>query len=400
MTRFLLLLLLLSIPAHAQVKTACYISRYGQQPAAWHDVQAKMDLVVWSNPAPRYVDDLHRRNPNVRVLVEIQPQWVYDGPPPNLADTTWSITRRWQWACYRNDWYLYDETGHKLYNPPGVLVNWTPYCPKGTHGDAVGLRSYEYFPKMVRDIAFYSEWQPWSWDVIGTNCQGLCLEVLTDCMASFVPIDLLRHADPNRDGRAEGSVCACSEGANRDFFTALTRCANTRMWQLCYQMLPRSFVMITNDNRQSLHGPTFLQQFNGRKLENWMRYGRTWWDWYLGFDGVGYLLAESRMHRSGIDARDGWDASIIRWVDNDGPHLRRLAVATALLGDGYVFIDVSGPDYQYRPVWWPEYDEFNTLGQAQGEAHAVARQGGLVMERRFERGTVTVNPKTLEVKVE
>lgn len=384
-------------------KLAVYTSQADQASTATLDSLARYDLLVhlWTI-RPEALAKLRARNPRIRVLMELQPQYTQlcDSPKPWwLPDTLWSPTRAMQWACYRNPQWLMRTTSGGLVGPLGgndYLINWTTSCPRGTYGSTRGLRPAQWYPQMLARVCLSGQyWRPMGWDRFDGTLNGVVFEILADCLGSYGHLELLSRTDPDRDGLAEGVSRACSVGGSTEPLSALMRQENAVFWQILRTQFPQEFVFLINENSDAI-GPPWRKQLAGMKLENWD--GDTpssWRSWWYGDVGRGYLWAEASMGRSpGVpDRLRGWDVSIVReamdprrTASENGRRIR-LALGTALLGDGFFYLD---PGNEKSSAWRSEFDR--NLGSPLGDCYPIAYGGDTLWVRRFTGGSVRVNP--------
>lgn len=381
-------------------KLAVYTSRLNEMRYQDRAALARYDLMVhlWTI-RPEMLSELRRVNPKLRVFHQLQPQYaakVESANPWWLADTLWSPARKMQWYAYKNDWYLRTTSG-QLIDAGGndYIINWTPFCSNGTYKTSKGLRASQWYPKMLSEICLSGNvWPAMDWNrTDGLRMNGIVFEILADCLGSYGHLDVLKHADPNHDGRAEGVWSTCSTGGSTQPLTGLMRMENALFWSYLRTLFPAEIPIIINENSNYL-GPAWRTQLSGMKLENWDP--KQWKRWWYGADGFGYLWAEKRMGRSPSlpDNMRGWDMSILRlaWDKNralaDNERRARFALGTTLLGDGYFYL--SPGDDRMAPTWaaldlnlGTPIEDFRIFANAVGDT---------IWIRDFTHGSVRVNP--------
>ena len=402
-------LALLVGPADAGLKLSMWTYGFSELSREDQEDLARYDLVVL-NARPENVRFLRARNPEIRILWEIEPQLVaaWDGDRSTwwylLGDHHWSPARRWQVACHENDWYLRDVSGAVLYDAAGkAFVNWTPYCPRGRTADALGLRASEYHARMLGEIALWRWGHPWGWDRFGAACNGYQFETMVDCWGSHQG-DRLRFADPARNGRGAGVDRACSAGGDRQSLSNLMRIENRLYISLLRAHIPSDVVLGMNDVTDWT-GPLDREQtWHGIKLENWLNRRDvdgpwTWWDWWSGRRGCGYEWAERHLSRPGVpDHALGWDVSTITvWrepgqSDAEADRTLLLAAGTVLLGDGHLHYHAGRSPVSRYPVSHPLIEELRQLGKPIRDYRIDEVAGRPIYSRRYEGGTVRVDP--------
>ncbi|MFB3910536.1 MAG: hypothetical protein ACE15D_19265 [Candidatus Eisenbacteria bacterium] len=392
-TVFLFLIFLASLAFGAGARTAklvYYTSSTNTQTAASLDSLCRADLLV-SSERPEMVRQLRARNPVLKLLWRTMPQYVlpYDGGPAWwLPDTSWNPSRAAMFYAWKNNWYMPDTRGQILNGWDGThrLLNWTRYCPVDTYRESKGLRAAEWMARMYARKA-----RTWTWDSRITY-NGYVWEAYADCLGSYHT--LYANADPNRDGVPDPVTKKCSQGGDREPLTLLIRQENT-----CFRAALRRYVLrpdlrvICND-ASNWTGPPGRVDLNGLKLENFFGPDHPWTFWFNGWEGgVGYRWSEARMGTSGPDDLNGWDASIVTCyysrgrTEAENQRAGRLAIGTALLGDGYVMLSK-----REQWAWWvPEVDL--DLGRPTQDYCTVPfGPGDTLYTRTFERGRVWVNP--------
>jgi hypothetical protein len=410
---FLLACLLLVAPAFGTRKVPNYpkilaftgnitqLPESAQDSLSWSDVLVCLDR-------PETIAAMRARNPNLRFLWNISPQ--FSAPPPGdnpwwIADTLWSPGRLGQYYVQKNDWYMRTTSGELLTNGTGYLVNWTRFCPLGTYGSAKGLRASEWYASvLLPQIALSGRfWDPWSWDS-KTSYNGYLFEIMADCLGSY-GWQYYANADPDRDGDPDGVYHTCSGGGANDPLSVLMRQENEVFYARLSAAFPSDFVFVINENNKFI-GPWWRTRMSGMKLENWMGVTNPdwmdWWDWFYGLTppwtprdnwGSGYAWVEALFNKSAPDSIRGWDLSFIQVWDTDGrvpsENLRQMrwGLGTSMLGDGYFCYTKD----QWRPHWQRQFDwDFGTpLGPYLRES--VAGNDTLFV-RLFSRGMVEVNP--------
>ncbi len=388
-------------------KVLVYSSAIGQLPEATQDSLSWYDVLV-SYDRPEVIRSLRTRNPGLRCLWSIQPQFATPPAGENpwwLPDTLWSASRLVQLYAERNNWYLRDTSGQPITDGSAYALNWTRYCPAGTFGSSKGLRPAEWIASVaLPQIALSGRyWDAWSWNS-HTAYNGIMFEILADCLGSY-GWRTYAQADPNQDGVAEGVYSACSTNGSNDPLSVLMREENEIFYARLRAAFPADFVFVMNENNRFI-GPAWRTQLSGMKLENWMRSTNSswndWWDWFYGLTppwlpgdnwGSGYAWAESAFDGPAPAELRGWDLSFIQvWKepgrpDSDNRRQMRWGLGTAMLGDGYF---AYTKDQKY-PLWQPEFDwDFGTpLG---GYTRELQASGDTLYVRLFSRGMVEVNP--------
>jgi hypothetical protein len=374
----------------------------GGASSATLDSLARFDLIVYLNaPSQAVYQQFASRNSEIRVLMELQPQYVQLNTDPHpwwLADTLRSPWRAMVWACYKNPQWMMRDTSRRLIAVGGqdFLVNWTGTCPVGTYGSTKGLRPAQWYPMMLARVCLSGQgWRPISWDAKGT-LNGVVFEILCDCLGSYGHLDVLSRADPDNDGQPEGVSHTCLNGGSVEPLSALMRGENAVFRYELFRRFPVAFPFMINENNYGV-GPVWRAQLSGMKLENWD--GDTpakWLSWWYGDLGRGYQWAEASMGRSSLvpDRLKGWDLSILRMRTNrtlstaENDRRYRFALGTALLGDGFFYLD---PGNEKSPAWKPEYDR--NLGVPLGDAYVLVALGpDTLWARQFTNGSVRVNP--------
>jgi hypothetical protein len=372
-----------------------------QDSLSWYDVLVCLDR-------PETITSMRQRNPNLRFLWNISPQFV--APPSGdnpwwVADTLWSPGRLGQYYVQKNDWYMRDTSGELVTNGTGYLVNWTRFCPVGTYGTSKGLRASEWYASvLLPQIALSGRyWEPWSW-VSHNSYNGYLFEILADCLGSY-GWQYYADCDPNRDGLADGVYHACSVGGADDPLSVLFRGENDVFYARLAAAFPADFVFLINENNKYI-GPWWRTRMSGMKLENWMHTTNPdwmdWWDWFYGLTppwqpgenwGSGYAWAETAFDKAAPDSLKGWDLSFVQVWDTpdrtEESNLRQMrwGLGTSMLGDGLF----SYTKDQLHPHWQREFDwDFgHPLGPFERD---VSPNGDTLYVRLFTRGMVEVNP--------
>ncbi len=417
-TLALLCLLTLATPATGTrmdenyPKLLVYSSAIGQLPAATQDSLSWYDILVCYD-RPEVIQSLRARNPGLRCLWSVQPQFATPPAGDNpwwMPDTLWSPSRLIQYYAQKNDWYLRDTAGQVITDGSSYVLNWTRHCPAGTFGSAKGLRAAEWVAsRALPQIALSRRyWDAWSWDS-GTAYNGFMFEILADCLGSY-GWPLYTQADPDRDGVAEGVYSACSTSGSEDPLSLLMREENDVFYGLLEAAFPSDFVFLINENNEYI-GPSWRTRLSGMKFENWMRSSNPswhdWWDWFYGLTppwaptenwGAGYAWAESQFDGPVADGMKGWDLSFIQvWEEptfSEDENLRQMrwGLGTAMLGDGYF---TYTKDQKY-PKWQREFDW--DIGLPLGPfAREIESSADTLYVRLFERGMVEVNPYDRQV---
>jgi hypothetical protein len=361
---------------------------------------AKADLIV----APLNPDEIASlkavADHPFRILWNTQPQYVYRGPVPDWAalSLSWSIDRIFQKACYENNWYLKDVAGNAMSDGGNTnYVNWTPYCPLGRYGDAMGMKAADYYIRKLGELALSGNfWRPWRWDSFDT-INGFDFEILVDCVGSLDSDHRLRNACPRYDlgiRAAEGVSTACSIGGMVEPLSRYMKLTNLAFVAKLKQTFPTNFMWLINGG-DNLSCADYM---SGIKYEDFGRRNKAWVDWMWG--SRGYMVADSycAKGRTLSPGAYGTARSVVR-VDYDvnqthEANLRRMrfGLGSALLGDGYF----GWSRDERMPLWDPLFDL--DLGEPMGRCEKIAfGSSGAVYRRYYKRCTVTVNPSDVQL---
>jgi chitodextrinase len=387
-------------------KSAAYAYGVGDFTPAQAESLSWFDLVNCT-ARPEVIEQMRERNPDQKILFWHMPQTISsedDGETFWYADTSWSLLRLCQFYSLQNDWYLYDTSGARMEQWGGWVANWTRYCPLGTFGTSKGMTYAEWYADVaLPQIAFHSldQWgEPWGWNSSAYN--GVAWETLYECPACC-EVDQFKYADPDRDGLPEGVDGTCFDGDTAgDSLRILYHEVNEDFHARLQASLPSDFVI--NVNRGGVYlNPDWAWDLNGLKLEDWNPSRtnpiKSWWSWMYGrrspwaYIGDGYEFAERSMHRSGIDALDGWDMTWVvlwtkgqTWAPAYAQRMQRFGLGTALLGDGYF---IYTKDWS-NPIWFDQlsWDLGAPLEDYQRELYG----SDTLYVRTFEHAVVEVNP--------
>lgn len=365
---------------------------YGRQIGANAPVFAKADLII-GPVTPTEIRRVRAASGDhpVRFLMELQPQYTETWNDVWLPDVVWSIRRAMQKACHEEDWYLYDTSGRPIQWQTGAVlnrfVNWTKHCPVGKYGDRVGLRAAEWYALTLARMAVAYRWNRFN------TFNGIMFEILVDCLGSLGTNEMLRYADPNRDGQPEGVTKTCGSGGKLEPLSDLMREENDLFFATLFTRLPVDVGFWINDNNDET-GPDERVKAQGVKLENILRgypAGRSWESWFYGGD-PSYIGSDAQKEGRGSDILPfGTEASI--WYHRRDPGWDRdrqrkeflFHACSAALGDGYFCITTNEKD----PILEPEM--LWDLGEPVSRYIKMPMGGGALYSREYEQARVFVN---------
>ncbi len=333
---------------------------------------SKWDLVCLGptiqETKPEAIDSLRSYNPDIVVIAYFPAGFVWDGWQ-ELGEPAHGYGVKVE----QNDWWLYDDRGNPV-GESGYLwfTNFTPIC----HRDASGKRLASWLVDYIAD------------EIISTGLwDGLFIDGLFEDPTWINDFDKF-FADPGASIDADGDGHADPPESLSVWWRSAVE---TFLSELRARIGP-SYILIGN-------GKNYMSQYlNGGVRENFpcMHGG---WEANM-FSDFGYLT----MCRDWLQFPLNCPLLLCYYSNPENtltePHrtisyerFLRFTLTSALLGDGYYFIEDSSGD----ALWWEDYydlDFGNPLGEARLDSvwSSLYQQYFHVWVRDFENATVYCNP--------
>ena len=317
---------------------------------------------------PDLLVDLRTLNPEIKILAYLPAAFIWA-----VEDTT-SPTLAGYWSKIRQtDWWLYDTSGNRVGRDGDLwYLNLTTKCRRDGSGEILAQWLARY---IADEIMAGGLWNGVLLDGLGEDIRWL---YNTPSFFRQLPAAV----DCNRDGVADipDSLYVWWKDGMEMFLSTLRSEAGA------------SCIILPNGNN------TMFQYANGAVREN---FPRMHGDWQANmFSSFGYMTGCQRFLHEPLNAT----MMLCYWkYDNLDPfhdpssgafeQFMRFTLASALLGDGYYFMDggVGGS------LWWQDYYDLD-LGDPIAPAYLdtiQSRVGGAmcpVWRREFENASVICNP--------
>lgn len=298
------------------------------------------------------------------------PTWLYDRAKNNYFYL--AFVAAWHnLHDYGVDWRLHDADGDVIClwrDSSWVALNFSKWCPKGRwdgrvrdprtgrsydFGSTVGKTFTEWLCTIAVDELFLQN--PFVAQTIDGVQYGWDRSLV--CWAGRKPDGRLSaDPDPRNDGR--GIPCSRFADATRASRDSLLTQFIGRIQQAGYIVRADGHQLGWAFNPNDRTGPDslFLRVNMGAQLENYGRWGgwpqhKTGPIWFRLYQGE-----ETYFHPTGIDAREGWDVSVIESHKPYRNPLRdqwtRLNLAQTLMGDGLFAGQAATEDTEFTAYLW------------------------------------------------
>ncbi len=305
--------------------------------------------------------------------------WYYDWAKYNWRDLA-------RVAVFHNlqegvDWRLLDTGGYPMIVWNSLVLNYSPWCPKGTwdgvvtkgnntwrFGSTEGLTLTEWVCTVARDSLFLEN------EEFLEAFVGIHLE---DGLTRFAPLGAHRpdgtdssHPDPKGD--QEGFSTTDWHNCWTTYMDS-TRVSMDSLFVHFLQPLVENGVRVLgtgHDLRWYLEPNTSCYEdtlrtdtFMGYKMEDFGRWGAWPADslpaWLSAYEGI-----EDIYHPTGVDEDEGWDVSIVESTPDSGctvahrDQWTRANLAICLMGDGYFDGQAYRQDEAFHRFLGPEWQEW------------------------------------------